>query len=368
MRTTVVRSCIASAHCTATAIRLRGTALYPRQAARLLKLPLYPWQSKRFWNETQEAAEDLHYNPVHPLLGQPVSGVHPTWEVELSATATPFLADHEVQESTLVPGAVYIEIALAAAKAIYGSTDYSVDNLALLRALILDETCDPVLRTTLNREIGTLEFAAFTATAGGDVKWTITATAELNTLARSPDRANTPRHAKPVTTIDRDEFYARARAAGFGYGDAFQTIAGITSGDGWAIADITTPVKIADEIDQYRFHPALIDGAFQTLIGTALLGREADEDAYLPSRIRRSAIYRAPEQHMTAHVSVVSATKDEIESDITIIGDDGEPLAVFTGFILQSLSTSSRMSPDRVDKGLYEIQWVARPEIEHEPG
>ena len=57
-----------------------------------------------------------------------------------------------------------------------------MDNLALLRAVILDETCDPILRTTLNRDTGTLEFAAFTATAGGDVKWTITATAELNTL------------------------------------------------------------------------------------------------------------------------------------------------------------------------------------------
>ena len=50
-----------------------------------------------------------------------------------------------------------------------------------------------------------------------------------------------------------------------------------------------------DDIDQYRFHPALIDGAFQTLIGTTLLERDTDEDAYLPTRIRRSAIYRAPE-------------------------------------------------------------------------
>ena len=65
---------------------------------------------------------------------------------------------------------------------------------------------------------------------------------------------------------------------------------------------------------------------------------------------------------MTAQVSVVSATKDEIESDITLLGDDGEPLAVFTGFTLQALSASSRMSPERVDKGLYEIQWVERSE------
>ena len=37
----------------------------------------------------------------------------------------------------------------------------------------------------------------------------------------------------------------------------------------------------------------------------------------------------------------------------------GRPLAVFDGFAVQSLSASSRMSPDRIDKGLFEIQWCA---------
>ncbi len=354
-------NCVGTLHCHGYPIA--WDALYPRQAARLVKLPPYPWQSKRYWNETQEAAEDLHYKPVHPLLGQPVSGIHPSWEVELSTITTPFLADHQVQGSTLVPGAAYIEMALAAANLTYGSTEYSVDNLALLRAVILDDTCDPVLRTTLNRDTGTLEFAAFTATAGGDVKWTITATAELSALVCPPELATTPRHAKSVTTIDHDDFYTRARLVGFDYGDAFQTISGITSGDGWATADIITPAQIAHDIDRYRFHPALIDAAFQTLIGTTVLGRGTDEDGYLPTRIRRSAIYGAPEHHMTAQISVVSATKDEIESDITLLGSDGGPLAVFTGFTLQALSASSSMSPERIDKGLYEIEWIARTEI-----
>jgi acyl transferase domain-containing protein/acyl carrier protein len=357
-------TCVGALHCHGHPIA--WDALYPRQTARLLKLPLYPWQSKRFWHETQEVTEDLHYNPVHPLLGQSVSGIHPTWEVELSTATTPFLADHQVQGSILVPGAMYIEMALAAANATYGSFDYSVDDLTFRRALILDDTCDPVLRTTLNRDAGTLEFAAFTATAGGDVKWTITATAELNTLVRSPDRADTPSDAESVATIDRDEFYARAQAVGFSYGDAFQTITDIASGDGWAMAHLAIPAQLNDELDHYRFHPALIDGAFQTLIGTTLLGHETDESPYLPARIRQSAIYCAPEKNMTARVRVVSTTKDEIESDITITGDGGRTLAVFTGFILQSLNGSSRMTPERVDKGLYEIQWVDRSEIEHD--
>ncbi len=355
-------SCVGALHCHGHTIA--WDALYPRQGAQLLKLPLYPWQSKRFWNETQEATEALHYNPVHPLLGQPVSAVHPTWEVELNTGIAPFLADHQVQGSIVVPGAVFIEMALAAGEAAYGLADLRVDNLTLQRALILDETCDPILRTTLNRDTGTLEFAAFTATAGGDLKWTATATAELNTLSKSPDRADTSTGAEHVTTVGGDEFYARVRAIGFEYGEAFQTVTGITSGDGWALAQIAAPASITHELDGYRFHPALLDGAFQTLLGTPVFGRDASESPYLPTRIRQSAIYRSPEKNMTAHVRIVSATEDAIESDITITSDDGEPLAVFNGFTVQSLSAASRMSPERVDKGLYEIQWDAITDLQ----
>lgn len=355
-------NCVGALHCHGHPIA--WDALYPRDRSRLVKLPNYPWQSKRFWNETQEAVEDLHYNPVHPLLGQPVSAVHPTWEVELSTTIAPFLADHQVQGSTIVPGAVFIEMALAAGRETYGSTDQRVDNLVLKRALILDETCDPVLRTTLNQDTGALEFAAFTATADGELKWTITATAELSTRSRSsrPDGPDTHHDGELVTTLSGDEFYDRTRAIGFAYGEAFQTVAKLTSGDGWAAAQIAVPAPIAGELDHYRFHPALIDGAFQTLFGADIAGQDSDESPYLPTRIRHSAIYGPPRQNMTAHVRVVSATREQIESDITITDDLGELLAVFTGFTVESLSASSRMSPERIDKGLYEIAWVASEE------
>ncbi len=89
---------------------------HAQHRGRLLKLPAYPWQTKRYWNETQEVVEALFYNPVHPLLGQPVTAVHPTWEVELSTAGNAFLADHRIQGSVVVPAAVYVEMALAAAR------------------------------------------------------------------------------------------------------------------------------------------------------------------------------------------------------------------------------------------------------------
>ncbi|MET0698784.1 MAG: type I polyketide synthase [Mycobacterium sp.] len=335
--------------------------VHPRDGGRLLKLPSYPWQTKRFWNETQEAVEDLFYNPVHPLLGQSVSALHPTWECELSTALNAFLADHRIQGSVVVPGAVYVEMALAAANEIYGS-NHSVDNLALHRAVLLDDTCDPILRTTLNEDDGTLEFAVFTATADGESKWSITATAELNTLPAAPRRHDLPTKPEPTTSVGGAEFYARTQARGFDYGTALRSVQTVTAGEDWAVADLAIPSVIADELTQFRFHPALIDGAFQTLFGAPFLGQSKNADPFLPTRIRHCAVYGAPEEHMRVYVRVISETSQEVESDIMITGAAGKPLVVFDGFSVQSLSASSRMSPERIDKGLFEIQWCVTPD------
>ncbi len=354
-------SCVGALHCAGHDIA--WDALYPDGAGRLVKLPSYPWQTKRYWNETQEATESLFYRPVHPLLGQPVSGVHPTWEAEISVVLNGFLADHRVQGSVVVPGAVYVEMALAAAEEAYGSA-HSVDNLQLRRAVILDDSCDPILRTTLNEDAGTVEFASFTVSADGDLKWTITATAELTMLRPRPRGAPLREGAEPVTTTDGDEFYARTREIGFDYGDAFRTVRGVTAGEDWVVAEIAIPDAVTAELDQYRFHPALIDGAFQTLFGAPLLGDGPTQDAYLPTRIRHCAVYGRPETRMTVHARVTSATREQVECDLTVVGHGGEVLAVLDGFTVQSLSASSRMSADRIDKGLYRVQWCERPDRE----
>jgi hypothetical protein len=173
--------------------------------------------------------------------------------------------------------------------------DLAVDNLVLHRAVILDEICDPILRTTLNEDDGTLEFAAFTATADGDSKWTITATAELNTLPTAPPRHEAQDGTEPVTSIGGDDFYARTQARGFDYGDAFRSVQSVTAGEDWAVAEVAVPAAIIDQLDDFRFHPALVDGALQTLFGAPFLGQEESEDPYLPTRIGHCAIYGAPE-------------------------------------------------------------------------
>ncbi len=353
-------SCLGALHCNGHDVAWDGV----RQGrGRLVKLPAYPWQTKRFWNETREATEALYYHPVHPLLGQQVTSLHPTWEAELSTVFNPFLADHRVQGSVVVPGAVYIEMALAVANAVYGSTNFSVDNVVLHRAVILDDTCDPILRTTLNESDGTVEFAALTATADGEPKWAITATAELNVVAARPRPTTVADRCEPVVRLDGEEFYRRTESIGFDYGDAFRSIRDVTAGEDWAVADIAVPDAIAGDLAAFQFHPALIDGAFQTLFGAPFLGQESNDDPFLPTRVRHCAIYGSPEPDMRVHARVVSVTRELIECDLTITDSAGVALAVITGFTVQSLSASSRMSADHIDKGLLEIQWCAVDDV-----
>ena len=335
--------------------------VHPRRPAHHLKLPHYPWQRRRYWYDNYEVNEALFYTPVHPLLGQPVRAVHPTWEVEVSTATHPFLADHRVQGSVIVPAAVYVEMAVAAGRETYGS-DHSVENLVLHRAVILDDRCDPIIRTTLNQDDGTIEFAGFTAAGDGELKWVITATAELGSrpaASRAPTRSA---GAGKVTSVTGADFYAGTEAIGFDYGSAFRAVTHVTAGHDWATAGLQIPDRIVDELQHYRFHPALIDAAFQTLFGAPFSGQQDNADPYLPTRIRRCAVYRAPTRQMSVQVQVVSATRDAVECDITVTDGDDAVLAVFDGFTVQSLNSSSRMSVDHIDRGLYEMHWTALPE------
>lgn len=352
--------CVGALHCLGHDIA--WDAMHPSDERRLLKLPSYPWQTKRFWTETTEATESLFYHPVHPLLGQKISAIHPTWEAEMSTVLTPFLNDHRVQGSVVLPGAVYVEMARAVAAEIY-DTACSVDNLVFRRAVILDDTCDPLLRTTLNEDDGTLEFAAFTATANGDTTWTITATAELNILPAAPRQV--PPEAESTSTIDGEEFYARTKGFGLEYGDAFRSVSKVVAGQGRVTADLRTPAAIVEDLDRYRFHPALVDGVFQAIFGAMMLDQPLGQGPYLPARIRHCALYGAPADQMQVHVRVVSATEEEIDSDIDVTDGAGNTIAVFRGLTVRSLEVASQLSLERIDRGLLEVRWCAVP---HEAG
>ncbi|MFE9020826.1 type I polyketide synthase [Streptomyces sp. NPDC007808] len=333
--------------------------------ARLLALPPYPWQAKRYWNESAEAREDRHYTEVHPLLGQRMNAVHPTWEREVNPRLLSYLVDHRVQGNTVLPGAAFIELALSAAGEVYGEGDHTLEDLELRKALVLPDAADPRVRTTLYQDSGRVEIAGFAATPGGDRTWTLHATARIGRRAATRTaldlagaRGACERH------VSRAQFDDLVQQMGFEYGPAFQAVEEIAGDPRRAVGRVTVPPCVRDELGSYRFHPSLIDAAFQVLLAAAAPGvtdGTLPATPYLPVGVDSVAVLGRPADEMYVVAEVARADALVIVSDIALCDADGRVLVDIRGFRAQSLDAAASLTPERIDQGLYEVQWRSSP-------
>ena len=77
---------------------------------------------------------------LHPLLGRRLAAAvtEQVFESQLAANRPPILADHKVQGVVVMPGAAYLEMALAASVAVYGKP-WDVCEATLVEPLLLDK-------------------------------------------------------------------------------------------------------------------------------------------------------------------------------------------------------------------------------------
>jgi acyl transferase domain-containing protein/aryl carrier-like protein len=334
-------------------------------------LPSYPWQLKSYWTESVESRDDRLLTEVHPLLGQRMSPTQPTWELELSPHRLSYLADHRIQENVLLPGAAYAEIALAAAHEVFGDGEYLLEELVFRKALVLPDTSDPRVQTVLHPQQALVEIYSYVPT--GEARWTLYASARLR--QRQPGEKATSYldlHAiKAGCTgeMSREEFYQQTRSMGFQYGPAFQAIKHIHMGQGVAISDLYVPTSLEGQLADYFFHPSLLDAAFQTLLVAARPTEttEGQQTPYLPVGVDRIRILRRPEQQMQAYARILRADDQLVVGTIQVVDTQGNLLAEIEGFRAQSLEASMSLTPEHIDRGLYELVWQPAPQTEGAP-
>ena len=341
-----------------------------------VRLPSYPWQLKPYWTESIESREDRLYTQLHPLLGQRMSAVYPTWELEVSSHLLPYLNDHRIQDNILIPGAAFVEMALAAARKIFGEGEYSVEELAFHKALFLTEASDPRLRTVLNAQQASVEIYSYTPTASGEARWTFHASAKLR--QRQPNERANRLEIEAISQsctarTSREEFYQQSQQMGFQYGPAFQAIQHVDAGTGVAIGQLHVPASVEADLASYAFHPALLDAAFQVLLTVAkpaeVSSAEYVPTPYLPVSVDRIRVLRHPVRHMQAYARLVKADKRLVVGNVQVTDTAGNLLAEIEGFRAQSLEASMSLAPERIDRGLYELEWqrMDRPDDESDP-
>ncbi|WP_424889051.1 SDR family NAD(P)-dependent oxidoreductase [Streptomyces sp. XH2] len=312
----------AVAHAVAAGAGIDWERYFPRPG-RVVDLPGYPWQRERhwrgepsWWNSTTE--EEASDGQVHPMLGTRLTELEPVWAGPLEVTRVPWLADHRVGASVLLPGTAYAELALAAGRRLF-EAPVELDYLDITQALVLpeDDESEVWLQTSYSEGDQQLRIASRTGEHG---PWRIHARGRVRRLL-----APTPSDLDIAAARDRcdqrwesSEHYTRAAHAGLPYGPSFQVLQTLHIGKGEVLASYASALSG----EGYQAHPVIMDGALQT--GLALLAGFGDAIPFLPTGIERVRLWRAPTTEGVAYVVAREIGAHEACWDVTITDHDGQ--------------------------------------------
>ncbi|MEU1941468.1 SDR family NAD(P)-dependent oxidoreductase [Streptomyces sp. NPDC020125] len=288
---------------------------------RVTRLPAYPWQYERHWSGTPRSWANSSGDGVivHPLLGERMPTAVPSWEGAIEPVLVPWLADHRLGGSVVMPATGYVEALLAAGRAVHGRP-VEVAHLDVSASLVVPWADASAVRLRVGLDPDTT-LATVTSTDERGPEPRAHARARVRPLlSPRPEPVDPERlRARCATRVSGEEHYAACAEVGLGYGPAFRTLDEVRVG---ARTSVATYRHETPGGAPYTAHPALLDGALQT--GVALLhDRLRERGAYLPASIGAVRVWSAPSPTGIMWVTERAATHSEVCWDITVADADG---------------------------------------------
>nr|AEU17899.1 putative type I PKS [Streptomyces antibioticus] len=340
--------------------------LFPPGTVERIELPTYAFQYEQFWMLPTTGAVDAEalglLSCEHPLLGAAVARADDDSLVftgSLSLGTHPWLADHAVHGTVLLPGAAFVELALHAGDQVGCDR---IDELALETPLFLSEQDTVQLQLVLSGPDanGRRTVSVHSRVAGGDPtddpQWTRHATGSLvNGGTRQPDPVQwPPAGAKQVEISDAYEHLAET---GYEYGPAFQGLQAVWQLGDERYAEIVLPAEAGEDVTGFGIHPALFDAALHALLITA--PREADGGAVrLPFSWSGVSLYATGAVRLRVRLSPAGADA----FSVTVADGDGTPVAAIDSLTLRPVKPGRTGATGRSHhQWLFQVEWLDVP-------
>lgn len=352
--------------------------LYP-PGCRVVRLPSYPWQRERYWFEHKpkrmQAFSRNGDTPPHPLLGQRLrSALKETlFESQLSTDLLPFLVGHQVYGMVVLPGAAYLEIALAAAAAALGSGPYVLREVSIQEALVLPEDAGRTVQLILTPEGGgaaSFQILSLAVDEGdGTSSWTLHATGKVH--AGQTDQVQTPVSLEDLQVRCQEElsagaYYEQLRVRGLEYGPSFQGIEQLWRRDGEALGRIRLPEALVSEAEAYQLHPVIMDSGLQLLFAT--LSSDGEGDTYLPVGLDSLRVYSRPDTRLWIHGQMRpqdGSNQETRTGDLRLFDDAGHIIAEVEGLHVKRVNREVLLhfAQKNLSDWLYEVEWQPQARV-----
>ncbi|MDG4750922.1 SDR family NAD(P)-dependent oxidoreductase [Micromonospora sp. WMMD718] len=353
-------------------LHVSGVAVDWRPAlagGRRVDLPTYAFAHRRYWPRPISGPGDVGAAGLdtagHPLLGASVVLAETRGHLftgRLSADAQPWLADHRVTGSVLVPGTGLVEFCLRAGDEVGHPF---LDEMVIEAPLTLPAGGATQVQVVVGAGAGdgrrpvTVHSRPADAPAGQPWTRHASATLRADQPAVSPQLTVWP---PPDTRpVDLTGFYAGLEADGYEYGPAFQGLRAVwTSGDE-VYAEVELPAAQRVDADRYGLHPALFDAALHAAHFGGLAGAGAGQ-LLLPFAWSGVSLHATGATALRVRLNRVGPHAIAL----TVADPTGAPVAEVAALTMRPISaTELAVADDRATRdALFRVDWTPLPPVE----
>ncbi|MGW6890265.1 SDR family NAD(P)-dependent oxidoreductase [Streptomyces chartreusis] len=347
---------------------VRWDTVFP--GARGTDLPLYAFQRQRYWLDAPTTVSDaagFGLVPAdHPLLGVAVPLADRDEHVltgRLARGTHPWLTEHAVAGTVLVPGTGLLELALRAGEQLGATT---VEELTLAAPLVLPERGGVHLQVSVGAEDTdtTRPLRIHTRPDGDpahDGTWTLHAHGTLRADGATAGEALTVWPPAGAREIDLTGAYERLGERGYAYGPAFRNLRRLWTADDDLFAEVALGDDRRTEAGRFTLHPALLDAALHPLL-PGVVGDEGEP--LLPFTWADVNVTAAGASVLRVRLAGAAAPAVDGGSTtvaLTVADGSGAPVATVAALTLRPLSAESLRAADTgSNDGLLRVEW-SRP-------
>ncbi|UXA13859.1 SDR family NAD(P)-dependent oxidoreductase [Mycobacterium sp. SMC-8] len=269
-------------------------AVLHRRPSRRPVLPTYPFQRRRFWPRTSGLAVDGGTGAAASgILGgaKDLASGDTVYTSRLSVRSQPWLSDHVIYGTVVVPGATYAAMALAAV-----GTPARARDVFFYEPIILPEKTSREVQLTLRplTDAGSWTFQVHSRPYGvRDAEWSLNA--EGTVAAGMGDDEPVGQDSDPVDeAIERlermrpQELFETFADLELAWGPTWSgSLKSLWLGDGEAIGDILVGEELAEQLATEPMHPVLMDlctGVAFPAFPALLAAEQGVSDLFLPLR------------------------------------------------------------------------------------
>jgi myxalamid-type polyketide synthase MxaB len=343
---------------------------------RKVVLPNYPYQRKRYYlNPYNFPAEGFAGggmsfaagDDAHLLLGSEFPSPMAerlflqSWDLENQA----FVADHIIYEMPLVPGTAYVEMGMAAAKALYGTDKVAVGDVNLKEAFVLspDETVS--VQSVIREEGDQQRLFVHSRKGNDDAEWKSHGDMALynrDALGNNDGGGFDPVGRREALDLHwtGEQFYDTCEAIGYRYGNRHRALTNLWFTDREAV----TELDVAAAPEGYLLDPGTLDCIIQVFIATHV-GSKAPEEVdsvIVPVHIDQVLVDAPLEGKLWVHFQIHDWSEETRRGDMIVQNSEGEILARILGITAQKVSQEAlkKAAAVGIDHMLWNQEWVSQ--------